>query len=55
MNKEKLNLNELRDTIQDCNINFLIGSGLSTPYLSLLGKMESFLTELSRKKVFKTN
>ncbi|MDE0518722.1 MAG: SIR2 family protein [Bdellovibrionales bacterium] len=43
-------INELRDTIQDCNINFLIGSGLSMPYLSLLGKTERLLTELSDKK-----
>ena len=36
--------------IQDCNINFLLGAGLSTPYLLLLGKTEKLLTELSIKK-----
>ena len=43
-------INEIKSVIQDCNINFLIGSGLSAPYLSLLGKIERLLTELSHKK-----
>ena len=30
---EKLNIIELKDIMQDCNINFLIGAGLSAPYL----------------------
>lgn len=46
----KLNIDKLKDIIQDCNINFLIGSGLSAPYLSLLGVIERLLTELSHKK-----
>ena len=43
-------ISEIKSVIQDCNINFLIGSGLSAPYLSLLGKIERLLTELSHKK-----
>jgi hypothetical protein len=34
--------------IQDCNINFLIGSGLSSPYFGTLGKIEVWLTELEK-------
>ncbi|GLU44752.1 hypothetical protein [Allomuricauda sp. NBRC 101325] len=37
----------LKETIQDCNINFLIGSGLSMPYLSTLNNVETLLTQLS--------
>jgi hypothetical protein len=37
---------KLRDTIQDCNLNFLIGSGLSCPYLKTLGNIEVLLTAL---------
>ena len=43
-------VDEIKSVIQDCNINFLIGSGLSSPYLSLLGKIEKLLTELSKKR-----
>ena len=45
-----LNLNEIRDVVQDCNINFLLGSGVSAPYLPTLGKIEKLLTELADKK-----
>jgi len=38
----------IRDLIQDCNLNFLIGSGLSMPYLSTLGNIEVLLTELEQ-------
>ncbi len=41
-----MNIEKLKDTIQDCNINFLLGSGLSCPFLSALGNMETLLTEL---------
>jgi SIR2-like domain len=34
--------------IQDCNINFLMGSGLSLPYLTTLGNIEILLTELEK-------
>lgn len=45
--------NSLRDFIeifQDCNINFLIGSGLSNPFLGTLGKIEEWLTDLENKQ-----
>ena len=48
--KGKALINEIKSVIQDCNINFLLGSGLSSPYLSLLGEVERLLTELSYKK-----
>lgn len=38
----------LRDTIQDCNLNFLLGSGLSSPYLKTLGQIEMLLTRLEQ-------
>ncbi len=48
--KGQLNTTELKDIVQDCNINFLLGSGMSMPYLSTFGKIEQFLTELTAKK-----
>jgi hypothetical protein len=36
----------IKDTVQDCNLNFLIGSGLSSPYLRTLGPIEALLTSL---------
>lgn len=36
----------LKEILQDCNINFLIGSGLSNPFFGTLGKIEEWLTEL---------
>ena len=50
MTDNKLNRTELKNIVQDCNINFLLGSGVSMPYLSTLGKIEQFLTELANKK-----
>jgi len=45
-------MNEQRkDIIQDCNINFLLGSGLSVPYLKTLGTIETLLTELGDSSV----
>ena len=41
---------DLKDIVQDCNINFLIGAGLSSPYLALLGQVEKLLTRLPDKK-----
>lgn len=41
----------IKDTIQDCNINFLIGSGLSSPYLKPLGNVETLLTKLEDQTV----
>lgn len=37
----------LKDTIQDCNVNFLLGSGMSAPCLPVLGNVEKFLNELA--------
>lgn len=45
------NINEIRDTIQDCNLNFLIGSGMSCPYLEILGNIEILLTDLASQKL----
>jgi len=45
-----MKLEHLKDLIQSCNINFLIGSGASNPYLSTLGNIEILLTELSKQK-----
>lgn len=42
-------LDKIRDTIQDCNLNFLIGSGLSRPFLPTLGSIEILLTELAER------
>lgn len=44
-------LEKLKNTIQDCNINFLMGSGLSSPFLKTLGKIEILLTELETKQI----
>lgn len=41
-----MSIEDLLSTIQDCHLNFLIGSGLSMPYLSTLGNIEKWLTEL---------
>lgn len=43
-------LKYFKDIMQCANINFLIGSGLSTPYLKTLGSIEKKITSLSRKK-----
>lgn len=51
MDNEELHsklLIDLKETIQDCNINFLVGSGLSRPFLKTLGNIEILLTELDR-------
>ena len=47
---KQLSIIELKDIVQDCNINFLIGAGLSTPYISLLGHLEHLLTKLSETR-----
>jgi hypothetical protein len=39
-------LERLVETFESCNINFLIGSGLSSPYLKTLGLIETLLTNL---------
>jgi hypothetical protein len=42
-----MTLQHVIDTIQDANINFLIGSGMSMPYLKTVGNTEILLTELN--------
>ena len=49
-NMAKLNINELKDTVQDCNVNFLIGSGMSAPYFPTLGNIEYLLTAIDAKE-----
>src|SRR5690554_2060197 len=44
------NKNHIKFVFQDCNINFLIGSGLSTPFFGTLGKIEEWLTDLEKAK-----
>lgn len=44
---EKL-LERLKNIIQDCHLNFLIGSGCSTPYIPTLNNTETLLTELNQ-------
>jgi hypothetical protein len=39
----------IKDTLQDCNLNFLLGSGLSRPFLPTLGSIELLLTELAAR------
>ena len=41
---------QFRSAIQACNLNFLIGSGLSRPFLPTLGDVESMLTALADRK-----
>ena len=45
-----MEISKLKTYIQSSNINFLFGSGLSMPYLSILGDIEKLLTELSNEK-----
>ena len=48
---ERFEEDKIKYTIQDCNINFLIGSGLSAPYLDTLGNIEILLTKLDEQKI----
>lgn len=50
-NLNQLNIDEIKDTIQDCNINFLIGAGMSAPYLKSLGPIEELLTDLEKQDI----
>lgn len=38
-------LNEIRKAIESANINFLIGAGLSRPFLDVLNNIETFLSD----------
>lgn len=44
-----------QNIIQDCNINFLIGSGLSNPFFGTLGNIEIWLTELENDNSLKAD
>jgi len=49
MNTDQV-LIEIKEIIQDCHINFILGSGASMPFLSTLGNIEDLLTLLAIKK-----
>lgn len=40
-----MDIDKLKNIVQDCNINFLFGSGMSASYLSVLGSIEVLLTD----------
>lgn len=42
-----MKIEQIKSIIQSAHINFLIGSGVSRPYLNTLGSVETWLTELS--------
>jgi hypothetical protein len=44
-------LDRILDTVESCNLNFLIGSGLSSPYLRTLGLIETLLTDLEKQEL----
>ena len=45
-----MTLKEIKYLIQSTNVNILYGSGLSVPYLSTLGPIEKWLTQLAEDK-----
>jgi len=45
-----MEIKTLINYLQTANLNFLIGSGASRPYLGVLGKIEEWLTRLSQDK-----
>jgi len=50
-----MEISKLKIYIQSANINFLFGSGLSKPYLSTLGDIEKWLTELAKNNSISDN
>ncbi|PMC23081.1 hypothetical protein CJ231_11635 [Hoylesella buccalis] len=44
-----MQIERLKDIIQSANMNFLFGSGMSRPYLSTLGEIETWLTDLNTR------
>ena len=48
---DRTQLERLKDVIQDCNLNFLLGSGLSMPYIRTLGNIETLLTAVDRSSL----
>lgn len=43
--KRQIEYEDLKKIIESCHLNFLIGSGVSSPYLSILGNIEDLLSE----------
>ena len=48
---KEFNASTFKEIVQDCSLNFLIGSGMSAPYLSALGNIEILLTEIDRLSI----
>src|SRR5260370_11202065 len=44
-------LDRILDIVESCNLNFLIGSALSSPYLRTLGLIETLLTDLEKQEL----
>lgn len=44
-----MNIQEIKEVVQSSHINFLIGAGLSTPFLPLLGDIETRLSNETKK------
>jgi len=51
---DQTQLERLKDVIQDCNLNFLLGSGLSMPYIRTLGNIETLLTAVDKSSLSAT-
>lgn len=45
-----MNIQEIKEAVQSSHLNFLVGSGLSTPFLPLLGDIEIRLSNETNKK-----
>ncbi|MFH1934739.1 MAG: hypothetical protein ABIN18_24620 [Pseudomonadota bacterium] len=45
----------IKDAVQSCNVSFLVGSGISNPYLITLGGIEKLLTEIADDQEFDEN
>ena len=45
-----MKIEKLKDLIQSCHINFMLGSGISRPYLCTLNNIETLLTDLSKEE-----
>ena len=56
-----MDIEKLKNIVQDCNINFLFGSGMSASYLKVLGSIEVLLTDANKiedkekKKIIKSS
>ena len=46
---DKKILDSIKNIIESCNLNFLVGSGLSAPFFETLGKIEDWLTKLENE------